>query len=420
MAKVEARVYTDEAVPTVGSTRSVAGLALTTAALFLAVVAVLIGAPALFYMGTALFMTIGACQFQALLAVRGLKFERVAPETARVGDLVTVEITVWSEKRIRRPLISILDNLPAKLLVSQRTPSLPVAPAYDLPIRTMYQFRPLRRGRYRWSGITVEGTDALGLITKRKGYATPPTELTVLPRPIPVNVELPSASGWGISEAESGQTRGAGLEPRGIRSYVPGDSLRHVHWRSSAKTGQLLVKEFEAGSQAAAAFLVQRTKGTEVSTGAKSSLELMIGHALYLAEIYLKQGARIELPNLEVSANHVNPNERVHQLYEILAGVEADQEQTLGTDLLATIGTLPPGSVVFLACAVPDPTLADAVLEATSHGVPVVAMLYNANAFRSGKRVVPIASASDADFVEAMRRAGAHPVLMPTEVDLEG
>ena len=88
---------------------------------------------------------------------------------------------------------------------------------------------------------------------------------------------LPAAAGWGISEAESGQTRGAGLEPRGVRAYSAGDSLRHVHWRSSAKTGQLLVKEFEAGTHAAAAFLIQRKDGTEIGEGAATSLETMCG-----------------------------------------------------------------------------------------------------------------------------------------------
>ncbi|RYG43404.1 hypothetical protein EON79_17025, partial [bacterium] len=193
--------------------KNVAGFALTVSALFLAVVSVFIQAPALFYMGTALFATIGACNLQAYLAVRALRFERVAPGSAQLGDVVTVEITVWSERKLRRPLITVLDRLPQRLKVNHLSPSLPIAPAYDLPVRTQYQFEAARRGVYRWKGVTAVGTDALGLVTKTRDYDTDPAEITILPRAIPVTVEMPLAAGWGISEAESGQTRGAGIEP---------------------------------------------------------------------------------------------------------------------------------------------------------------------------------------------------------------
>src|SRR5688572_24891008 len=134
------------------SMRNVAGTALATAALFLTMVAVMLNSGALFYMGTALIATIGACRLQAWLSVRALRFERVAPESVKVGDLVTVQITVWSERKIRRPLVTVVDSLPTRLLRTDLSPSLPIAPAYDLPIRTQYQFRPLKRGRYRWTG----------------------------------------------------------------------------------------------------------------------------------------------------------------------------------------------------------------------------------------------------------------------------
>ncbi len=101
--------------------RNVAGVAMGVSSAFLAIVAILIGAPALFHITTGLLATLGVCRLQAHLSIRGLRFDRVAPASARVGDLVTVEITVWSERRIRRPLITIEDNLPARLLLSHRS-----------------------------------------------------------------------------------------------------------------------------------------------------------------------------------------------------------------------------------------------------------------------------------------------------------
>ena len=366
-------------------------------------------------MGTALIATIGACRLQAWLSVRGLRFERIAPESVRVGDLVTVEITVWSDHKIRRPLIEIVDAKPQRMIISSLSKSLPIAPAYDLPIQTQYQFRPLKRGRYKWSGLTVEGTDALGLVSTRKHYETSPAEMTVLPRPIPVSFDIPSAAGWGISEAESGQARGAGLEPRGVRNYVHGDALRHVHWRSSAKRGELLVKEFEAGTQAAAAFLIQQTKGTDIGSGANTTLELICGHAVFLAETLLRQGANVEFPNLEIPKRHGSMHERLNEIYELMAGVQADTDSTIGLQAANLVGELPTGSILFLMMSVADPSLYPVISLLVSKGTSVVPLLYDASHFETKQRVV---SATNPEFMGALRDAGAVPSVMPVEMNL--
>jgi len=388
-----------------------ANIGLTTSALFLAVVAIMLNSPNLFYMGTALLCTIFACRLQAWLSVRGLRFERLAPDSISIGELVTVELTVWSEHRIRRPLITIWDSLPPRLIHTVRSPSLPVAPAYDIAIQTHYSFRPLKRGKYRWSGLLAVGTDALGLVTMDREYTTNVAELTVLPAPIPVAVELPMASGWGISEAESGQSRGAGLEPRGVREYQYGDSLRHVHWRSSARTGQLLVKEFEAGSYASVAFMIQRTSGTEIGEGLETSLELMCGHVAYLAEKFLKMGSKVELP--QVQTEDVNHGDRLRRIYDLLAGISADVKRSLGEDVRQAVRDLMPGSTVFVLLAVADQTLPSAIVAAGGTGVRVVPLVYNAQGFLAFKHRVRVDSADSAEYLDKLRAAGATPIVMP-------
>jgi uncharacterized protein (DUF58 family) len=384
------------------------------ASIFLAVVAVLIQAPSLFYMGTALFATIGGSNLQAWLAVRGLRFERIAPASVCIGDLVTIEIAIWSERRIRRPLITVLDRLPSKLRVQGLTPSLPVAPSFDQPIISQYQFRALRRGKYRWSGLAVVGSDALGMVTKRKEYETDPTEITILPRPIPVSIDLPMAAGWGISESESGQTRGAGIEPRGIRDYTHGDSLRHVHWRSTARTGKLLVKEFEAGTHASAAFLLQRTTGTDIAGEGIGTLDLMCGHVLFLADVFVQQGARVELPGLDQQTSHFLPMERIREISECLAIVSDDQSRAFSEDIARLQDRMPPGSVVFLLMSVADPTLPAVLPTLGTHGTTVVPLLYDPRVL--APRFSGVA-ATDEGYISKLRAAGAHPIVMPMEAN---
>ena len=356
--------------------RSVVGLALGMAALFFAIVAILINTPILFYMGTALIATIGASRLQAWLSVRGLRFQREAPDAAKVGDVVTIQIVVWSERKLRRPLVTVSDTLPGRLYYSDKTVSTPIAPAFDLPIRTQYQFRPLRRGVFKWNGIEVVGTDALGLVVMSKVYQTEPVELTVLPRPIPIQVELPVAMGWGISEAESGQSRGAGLEPRGVREYSSGDSLRHVHWTSTARRGQLLVKEFEAGSHSAASIMLQRTQGSELGSGADTSLERMCGNAVFLAERLMQQGSMVWFPGLEDKPRRSSGTERLNEIYELVAKIQADRPGSLSDEISALMPTLPPGSLLIAMISVPDPGLVGLGRQLKGLGIQMVALVY--------------------------------------------
>lgn len=397
------------------SFRNVIGVSLGAAAFMLGIVAILLNSAALFYMATALFVTIGASRIQSTLSVRGLRTERAAPEAVTAGELVTIPITIWSEYRMRRPLITVRDNLPKAMILADISPSLPIAPAYDIPIQTQYQFRPMKRGKYVWKGVLVEGTDALGLTLTERRYPTSEAKMTVLPLPVPVQMELPTASGWGISEAVSGQSRGAGIEPRGIREYASGDALRYVHWPSSARMGKLMVKEFEAGSNAAAFFFIQRTQNSEVGVGARTTLEAMCSHAAYLVENLLRQGARVEFPIYEDRANTLSPRERMAEVMDLLAGIKADDISTLGEDILAMSPRLPSGCILFAMAGVADETLIDAARLCTARGQTLAPLLYNAEAFVPKGRKLRSTPATSPDYVDALRQAGARPGLVPQE-----
>ncbi|HLO99980.1 MAG TPA: DUF58 domain-containing protein, partial [Fimbriimonas sp.] len=328
--------------------RRVAGTALGWASAFLSFMAVLINAPSLFYMSFALIATIVACHIQSRLAARSLRIERVAPKSVHVGELVTVEIVLWSEHKIKRPLVTVEDSVPEKLCQKEIGNSLPVAPAFDLPVTTMYQFRARKRGRFTWKNIKVTATDALGLTTKTVTYTTEPTEIIVVPAPIPISLELPSSAGWGINEAVSGQAAGAGIEPRGIRQYNQGDSLRHVHWRSSARTGQLQVKEFLAGSQGEAAFLLQRTAGTDVGKGSVTSLDAAAGHALFLTELLIRQGVHVSFPQFDASKQNKQEADRRDEIAMMLGTLMADSDRRIGRELIEAAGTAPTGTLFYV------------------------------------------------------------------------
>lgn len=388
-----------------------AAIALATASMFFIVMSVLVSSPPLFYMVTAVVATLGASRLQAFLAVRGLRFERYVPPLVRVGEKVRVEITVWSERRIKRPLVSVVDGLPPRLVTEERVWSLPVAPSFDQPIRTHYEIRPMRRGRYAWGKLHVFGTDALGLVTVERTYNVDTAELTVYPAPIPVNIELNPAPGYGSSDLEVGAVRGSGLEPRGVREYQSGDPLRYIHWASSARTGKLQVKEFDTGSTATLAMVFQNTIGTEIGNNKTSTLEAMCGHALFFAQRYLASGAQITFPQVEgLRHAYPHPEVRKREVREILTDIAANSNETisqqiarLGKDILA-------GDTLTLFLTVQDPHLPSVISRYESGRV--LALLYDANAYRDLK-APSVNSVTDPSYIIQLERAGARVTVMP-------
>jgi uncharacterized protein (DUF58 family) len=259
----------------------------------------------------------------------------------------------------------------------------------------------------------VRGTDALGLVNREKTYRTEPIELTVYPAPIPVNVEVTPRAGWGTSDLDSGRARGAGLEPRTIREYVPGDPLRYVHWPTSARSNRLMVKEFETGSGVFVNFLIQRTKGTEVGNEKASTLEAMCGHSLYLAEQFLRGGAGVAFPvHEDPLGTTAHPEARIREVRDVLTDLHADADETLSDDLNAIRRFLSTGRTVVVMVAVQDARLPEVLLSLPD--VHFVCLVYDLDDYRQeAAKVVGPARAADPTYLARLEAAGAVVHVMP-------
>ena len=99
----------------------------------------------------------------------------------------------------------------------------------------------LRRGVLRASDLAVEAADPLGLFRDRG--ALPDRELAlVYPRFAPLGSPPRQRE---LEAAVAAPRAGVGTELFGVREYQAGDSLRRIHWRLSARHGELVVREYE-------------------------------------------------------------------------------------------------------------------------------------------------------------------------------
>jgi uncharacterized protein (DUF58 family) len=107
------------------------------------------------------------------------------------------------------------------------------------------ELTPLRRGVLRFSGLTLGRPDPLGLM-RSFARVVLPQALLVLPKRYPLPpIALPGVTKYQEGGVAYASNVGQSEEFVSLRDYRRGDPLRHIHWRSWAKTGRPIVKEFE-------------------------------------------------------------------------------------------------------------------------------------------------------------------------------
>ena len=119
----------------------------------------------------------------------------------------------------------------------------PIPPGREVEVRV--ELTPLRRGVLWFTGVTLARPDPLGLF--RALTAVPlPQMLLILPKryPLPA-IALPGTVKYQEGGVALAASVGQSDEYVALRDYRYGDPLRHIHWRSWARVGRPVVKEFE-------------------------------------------------------------------------------------------------------------------------------------------------------------------------------
>ena len=123
------------------------------------------------------------------------------------------------------------------------TPVPPIAPGATLRVRI--ELTALRRGWLRFAHLRLLRPDPLGLCRARTEIALS-DKLLALPRrhPLP-RIRLLSERRYQPGGLSLAHAVGDSQEFAALRDYQPGDPRRHIHWRSYAKTGNLIVKQYQ-------------------------------------------------------------------------------------------------------------------------------------------------------------------------------
>ena len=122
--------------------------------------------------------------------------------------------------------------------------AMPAAPpGHELSLKG--ELLPLRRGVLRLTQVTIARSDPFGLFRALANVSLPQTVM-ILPKRYPLpTIALPGTMKYQEGGVAFASSVGQSDEFVSLRDYRQGDPLRHIHWRSWAKAGKPVVKEFE-------------------------------------------------------------------------------------------------------------------------------------------------------------------------------
>jgi uncharacterized protein (DUF58 family) len=195
---------------------------------------------------------------------------RLEPSRVEVGRPATVRLHVDNVSRLPSGVLLMEDALPYALGGRPRFVLDRVEPQGARDVS--YPARSESRGRFTVGPLSVRLTDPFGLCELTRAFAST-DELVVTPvvSPLPAVRLGGDWAGGGESTARAVATSGS--DDIATREYRHGDDLRRVHWRSTARTGELMVRREEQPFQNRATLLLDGRAAAHHGDGPASSFE---------------------------------------------------------------------------------------------------------------------------------------------------
>ncbi|WP_017591184.1 DUF58 domain-containing protein [Nocardiopsis potens] len=227
-------------------------------------------------------------------AFRGIGHGRaLRPARAPVGSEAEVAVRIANTGALR-PLGGVLaeDLLPPALGEPPRFRIGLLAPGRDRDLA--YRVRVSARGLYQVGPVRVTLGDPLGCFRAVRDLGAPAV-LMATPEVLPLG-----GGGSPAGAAEPGGSPARAMAASGEddpvpRPYRSGDELRRVHWRSTARHGELMVRREEARHDGGAAVLVDLRAAAHTGSGPESTLETAVSAAASVAVHLSGQGRRVRL-----------------------------------------------------------------------------------------------------------------------------
>ncbi len=216
--------------------------------------------------------------------------------------LIPHRVEAGQAARVHLELANVSQARCSVMLVEERVPFvLGTRPRFVLPglapgerRGVAYSVRSEVRGRFTVGPLAVRLSDPFGLVEQARSF-TARDQLIVTPA-VHALPGLPWRGDWGgRGDSRPRAVAASGEDDVATREYRHGDDLRRVHWRSTARRGELMVRREEQPWQSRASILIDRRKVAHQGEGLASSLEWAVSAAASVAHHLVGLGYVVRL-----------------------------------------------------------------------------------------------------------------------------
>jgi len=243
----------------------------------------------------------------------------VSPTRTSVGVPVRVELIVEAVGRVGLGPVLLSDHIARDLGPSPRL-ALPGG-VRRRQRGVAYTFVPRMRGRYNIGPVEITHTDPFGAVRRRQ-KTSGTSKLVVVPSFEEISV-LPTAT-QRLGVIRTSPIVGHGDEFYALRAYQEGDDLRKIHWPTSMRTGDLVIRQEELLAEPRALIVLDTAASKHEGTGPGASLEAAVSVAASVGVLALRKRMRLELVTTDGPLmKSRTPYEG--EFLEALAGVKASR-----------------------------------------------------------------------------------------------
>lgn len=216
---------------------------------------------------------------------------------ATVGESVHEQLKVINNSWLPALWVEIINSSPSL--------EVPIRFVSDVPSHSSRTRQPShyfqRRGLYTLGPTRLRTGDPFGIytITIHDRHSS---SILITPPILSLNELRINPGGWAGDERRRSGIIARNISDAGVRNYIPGDSLRRIHWRATAHVDTLIVRQVEAATSRDWWIFVDLENTAQAGNGQNSTVELSIVLAASLAVRGLKEHRRVGLvlagPNL--------------------------------------------------------------------------------------------------------------------------
>jgi uncharacterized protein (DUF58 family) len=270
-----------------------------------------------------------------------------------------------------------------------------------------------QRGRFALGPTILKSGDPFGLFKVRKQFNAHES-LVVIPMMFDI-ATFPSPAGL-LPGGRAIQSKSLDVTPHaaGVREYVTGDTLKRIHWPTTARRGKLMVKEFEQDPQAEVWLFLDAEKRVQAQLPYElpethvdalffgkrpkfhlppSTLEYSISITASLAHYFIMQKRAVGLVTAGRAYTVIPAERSVRQegkILETLAFLEGDGSLSLAAVITAQVQQLPLGSSVILVTSSASNELLIAIDDLQRRNLRPIVVLLNGETFGIHKDSGPL------------------------------